>query len=250
MKPRVVVLTCIWKRYEVLEIFVTAVKRMQRDSSKICEIEVVAVGSNEPNAKLLCEQQGIHYLDSENKPLGRKWNKGLEFCQSLSPDFVLIMGSDDILSSNVIPLYLKYAGEGFDYIGLLDIFFYNALDNEMIYWPGYTNQRRGESLGLGRFIGKKILDRYDWRLWDDELNMALDNSMTKRLRSGKFREKIFSAKRAGVMSLDIKGAQNISKFSHFKGVKVDTHLSLEKMLPVEEVNWILSLPEFYREKSS
>jgi len=53
----------------------------------------------------------------------------------------------------------------------------------MIHWGGYhTNSRKGDMLGAGRLLSRRILDKVDWQIYNTRLNSGLDRSIDRTLR--------------------------------------------------------------------
>ena len=148
----------------------------------------------------ICKRAGAKVTTGFKQALGRKWNNGFEFARALKPDHVLYVGSSDWVSDNWVREMLSLI-EDYDFIGPLDFHEmhleydypydrdgkYNIHEVNkhfkrrlLGYWKGYTGERRGEPIGIGRVLSKKFLDRIDWRPFDDELVKNLDYSMTQK----------------------------------------------------------------------
>lgn len=238
---KLVILTCLWKRYLLTNLFLKAVNRLRRDTVALYDIDIVGVGSRDTTMERLCNKYDVHYLDRPNAPLGQKWNAGLQFARSLDPESILILGSDDILSSNVLAYYSDFSDQGFNFIGLKDLYFLQLKTNRLIYWPGYTNHRTGEAIGVGRMLKSKVLDGVGWKLWENNLNKGLDGSMTDRLKHLHLKTKVLSIKKNDLFALDLKTDINITCFESYRGTTLQSQMTLEKYLPASEVQTILNL---------
>ena len=117
---------------------------------------------------------------SINTPLGKKWQKGVSICKRYSPDFIIILGSDDILTLKYIETAEKYVNQGYELVSLKDWCIYNT-ENNKLYNCKY---KRSKSIGAGRIISKKILDRINWKLFPIDKNKTLDYYSMLNLEKG------------------------------------------------------------------
>jgi len=201
--------TMMWKRPAVFEIYAAGVKRLVDNFGVIPYV----IGSEGNVSRERCEKHGFNYIEYPNEPLGAKANACLRAMRG-HVDYVLNLGSDDLISNSLMQWFVKLMKEGYDLIGIRDVYFYERFRNRLIYWPGYTDRRRGESLGLGRVLSAKLLDTFDWEMWDEDINMSLDWSMTQKLK-GLTNKKIISIKETNTFAVDIKDGDSMGEFKTF-----------------------------------
>ncbi len=204
---KVVVLTEIWKRHKLFNIFINGFNRIKRNTEH--ELILVTVGSEGINFSK-------NHIEHRNIPLSNKWQAGLKYAKSFNPDYVLMLGSDDLICSNLLDVYTYEMEKGIDLIGLTDCYFLDSRDLKFNYWVGYRNHRIGESIGMARMLSKNILDKTNWNIWRNTINKGLDNEMMKTLRAVGFSEKIFNCKKEKIMALDVKSNINISNIKTYK----------------------------------
>jgi hypothetical protein len=143
--------------------------------------KVICVGSYDERAT--CEKAGAHFIPFHNNPLGRKWNIAFQEAKQFNPDACLFVGSSDFISDNWIPTITKNLDKH-DLIGLPGCYFVDISNTyRLVYWPGYDGKRRGESIGIGRVISAKFLDKIGWKPFDDKIDNSLDFSMYSRVMS-------------------------------------------------------------------
>lgn len=172
----------------------------------------VIIGDKENEQNL---DNGV-YLIHENKPLGKKWNYGLQFCKSIKFDYLIITGSDDFFCPN---LWAFYKDLSVHYFGLLDLYFVDGL--RVKYCPGFKLNRFGEPHGAGRAIHRSVLEALNWKLWDDEINIGLDASMTEKLNQLEMQTKFIKIKDYGFYAADIKSSDNLHSISEYDGTWCD-----------------------------
>lgn len=106
---KIAVFVPIWGRREVLDIFALGIERLQ--NSFDVEFNVCAVVS-EDWAMDYCRDKRWDFTTALNSPLGRKLNKGIEFVLYKDWDYMLQMGSDNLVSNELMERYLEKTEEG------------------------------------------------------------------------------------------------------------------------------------------
>jgi hypothetical protein len=137
----------------------------------------VICSGDKPEDRRLCEEMGAEWVQHRNNPLGSKWNAAFQAAAKHNPTACIFVGSSDWLSDNWIPVMHPYL-DSYDLIGTPGCYFMHLADENLLcYWPGYVNQRVGESIGIGRMLSSKLLDKMQWKPFSDLLNNSLDGSM-------------------------------------------------------------------------
>jgi glycosyltransferase involved in cell wall biosynthesis len=207
-KSKILILTCLWKRPEVFEIFKENIKILKEKY----DVDLLVVGSEGEVSANLCKE--YHYVEAPNQPLSNKWNAGIKFAENLTWDYLLILGSDDII--NDLQFYYDKINEGFDFVGALDCWTYNLANDKIYYFKGYENYRKGESVGAGRLISRRIIESMNYELWDTGLKSSLDYSFEQKLNLiPNIKKCTFIGKKEGIYNLGIYTSENITKICMF-----------------------------------
>jgi len=237
----------MWRRPEVFRIFAAGVNRLKEKF----DIVTLSVGSEGSRSMKLCQEAGINYLEFPNKPLGAKFNAGMYVMKSFDPDYVMIMGSDDLLSTATFEKIHEYCLQGKEMIGFTDLYFFDLYDKKLVYWPGYGNRgtkadnnRKGEAIGLGRTLSRAILTKLNWQPWRSDANSGLDWWMTQRLKILKASPTVFSLKENGLFAVDLKSKENICHSLLYTCDKVDNTL-LASHLTEKEIKSIFNYRDQY-----
>lgn len=140
---------------------------------------VICVG-DQPIDERVCKNAGADWVRHKNNPLGAKWNAGFVAAKKYKPDACLFVGSSDWLSDNwlseMTPLLKNY-----DLIGTPGCHFLHiGEDFKLCFWPGYKGRREGESIGIGRLISSKVLDKIQWKPFLETLDNSMDGSMIEK----------------------------------------------------------------------
>ena len=144
---KIELLTCFYKRKEITEIYLEGFKRLQKDF----DIDYTFVASEVEDSAFIREQ-GYNCLTFKNEPLSDKFNFGLNQALKKNWDYLLIMGSDDLLSNEGLGLLLD---NSYSYKGFGDIQFYNSMSKEAIHFK-YDKDRL---IGAGRLVSREAVER-------------------------------------------------------------------------------------------
>lgn len=173
-------------------------------------IDKVFIYSNDEDGAFL-ETQDIYAMAKyRNNPLSYKWNMAIRTLEQIDFDAVVLLGSDDYIDE----AFLKYAERtipDFDMIGFKDIYFQH--DGGLYYWPGYTNNRRGEPIGAGKVYSRKFLECIKWNLFDVARDRGLDRIAWKRVQQAKGKVHITTLKENGLLLVDIKDGEGMTSFN-------------------------------------
>lgn len=228
IKNKLLIYLAVWRRPEITELCFMGINRLRKHPNY--DINALAVIS-EPEMITLCNQYGIKWIMHENLPLGKKKNAGLVAAASYDFDYLMEIGSDDLITNDLLTQYLDYIGK-YDFFGISDAAY---IESENGTCRRLITDK--STYGAGRMISRKVLDTMAWKLWNDNLNRGLDNDSvrTLQLKGIKF-HKVPAANAPGV--IDIKSDQNIWKFNYFLGhpYSIDNILPLLSASEVEKLN--------------
>lgn len=172
---KIVMVTCVHGRHNLLKVFLNY-------SLTLPLHKIVAVYSTPEDKALLDEYPDIDAVYFKNVPLSKKWNRAILSCKKYDPDAIVISGSDDLLSRNYIN-YCKYQIiSGYDMIGIkcwTNIF----IDKEFFYQcKTHYPEDNPNPLGLGRCLSKKLLNQFNWCIYNFNKNKGLDGKSFQQLQ--------------------------------------------------------------------
>jgi len=161
----VVCLIGVWGRLDLVKINIDLLKRQ----TKKCKILLIV---SCPKDKKFAIDNGVEWVYTENQPLGRKWQVGLDACKKYNPNAILINGSDDLLSLNWVEKCYHYiVNQHYDIVGKSNWYILDLVDKKP-YRFKYRNSRI--LLGAGRMISRSILDELNWSLFPLHKSKGLD----------------------------------------------------------------------------
>jgi hypothetical protein len=195
-KYKFLVFLAVWKRPEITELCFMGLERLR----KIVDLQVVAVIS-EGRMIPLCKRYGIDWCMTYNNPLGAKKNYGLTYAMGKDFDFMIEIGSDDLLKNEFFDVYQWDK----DVMCLADFISMNSEDGEC----RRLSDRDGK-FGLGRAISKDALVAMGGMIWNQDQVHGLDNFSTFALARKGYLEKRF--KSVEPVAIDVKSEVNIWPF--------------------------------------
>lgn len=173
---KILIYTAMWERHQIANIFSIGIKRFINDAPSGIECDVLAVCSTK-EAVEICKTHEFKYIESENKPLGKKWNKGLNYAiNKLKFDYVLIMGDDDLISSEAWDYYKPYLDANIDYFGFNSIYFYDTFSKNCLNFQ-YKEKYEHKLIGCGRMISRKSIVKAGYF---SRVNMLLTHNLMKK----------------------------------------------------------------------
>lgn len=222
-KIKVAFLTAVWKRSDVFEMFAKGINHLVQNSD-LFDISVIVAGSEGAKSKRMVEKHGYTYIETPNDPLSNKVNQTTLYCQNLDLDYVICLGSDDIMSLELLNEYHKHMIKGIDFIGVTDCFFYDTESKKSLYWGGYRESYRfGHTVGAFRAISISLLKKWNYKPWEVQHSKVLDSSIEAKLKNTKHTSHTFSLLDKDLKALDIKSSTNMTPFQQWdNSIFIDT----------------------------
>jgi len=221
----------VWKRPEITELCFLGIQRLKTHPS--FDISAFAVIS-EVEMIPLCEKYDIDWIITENLPLGRKKNFGLRQLAHYDFDFMMEIGSDDLVTNNLLTQYLPYF-EKYDFFGISDAAYIESENGECRRLISDKS-----TYGAGRVISKDLLEKMEYQIWASGLNRGLDNNSVLNIKQKTDVDyvKVSPMDEPGI--IDVKSEENIWKFNYFLGVPYDIN-KIYANLSSQEIELLMSL---------
>lgn len=213
-KWRVSVLTGVWERHDVARIMYEGLAAFSRAAAGSgWEIRHVVVGSSDEEHRAMAAEHGAEYIDHPNQPLGRKWNAGMRHIVAGGDfDYLMLLGSDDVLSPKLIGPYTQAMEQGLTFFGLPDMYALDLGRGKGTYFPGYQPPYQTMAIGAGRMHSRQALEQVSGNFYSPWVNRGLDTSSRARIIWHGATETILPPLKA---ILDIKTADNLNAYRSF-----------------------------------
>ncbi len=158
-EPKILFFLAVWRRPEITELCFMGLNRLMKYNSNASSLAVISEKSMIP----LCEKYGIEYVEHENEPLGRKKNFGLTGAMRKEWDYLIELGSDDLILNTIFEIYLPLMEKGEDFFGSDTMYFIDATDGNIRHYQAKEAQW-GRGWGLGRAMSRKMLETFSGRV--------------------------------------------------------------------------------------
>lgn len=150
-EPKILFFLAVWRRPEITELCFMGLQRLMKHRPS----QALAIISEESMIPL-CEKHGILYVMAENEPLGRKKNVGLNAAMKMDFDYLIELGSDDVILNDIFEKYAPMMKKGEDFFGSNRLLFVDTSTGNSRDYEAKEAQY-GYGWGLGRAMSRKML---------------------------------------------------------------------------------------------
>jgi len=192
------IVTANYNRIKVFRLWCASIQRLRDNFGDIPTI----VTSEKDDEGTCVDYNIIHHIKNNNY-FSRKFNKSMLEMRKQDVDYVMVLGSDDIVSNDLFAKILNAAESNPDLIYISNIYFYSPyLEKGLIKFVSERN------LGVCRTVSRRVLDKVDWMPWHGDRRKGLDADMMNNIRTY-----VKTMKRVDGMVVDVKGRFSMNKFS-------------------------------------
>ena len=139
---KILAFVAVWKRPEITRRCFEGIKRLG--------LPIFAVVS-EDWAEELCKEFNADYVRTPNEPLGKKFNTGLEGALKKDFDYLMTIGSDNLINPELLKVYKYHMEQGVGLIGIGQCYWMQDQKVKQVdYFP--------QIIGAGRMISREALE--------------------------------------------------------------------------------------------
>lgn len=266
-KPNILFFIPVWQRREITRVCYEGLERFRKHLLKQHGIDsLVWIVSSDAEDTSLAKEFRYYYCETDNKPLGAKFNKGLYAAlQSDIPfDYIWQLNSDDLLSNKLADLFTPLFERGEKFFGINKLYAYDAPTGRMRHYEyldgcgirvihrsvietvGYCyhveNKQSAIGVNFSEIKGERQyipVPRYKearhqrldsliyFKFWQDSLNKGLDNNSMNRVY--RFMPDVFPMRiprQESPMVVDIKSEENIWTYDSLKDLHSNADYAL------------------------
>jgi hypothetical protein len=192
------IITISHKRPDVLRLWCASIRRLRKD----CGYFPVVVIGDEPHGDVVDED--IFFEPMPNNPIEAKWNRAMAIMNfTWNVDYVMISGSDDIISTPLLKDFIRLMDDDYDMISINKVWFYSA--NGL-----YKGRARGIGqsypFGVCKTIHRRVIEQA-MPLWKMERGYSMDADCTKSIKPY-----VKTTATAEGIVFDIKTGENMNKY--------------------------------------
>ena len=191
----------------VLSLWCTQIVRLREQTQSYIPAVVVSDGGLD---EAICHKYGVWHIEYPNvkTEVSLKWNRAMAYMKSLGMDAVMILGSDDIISTNYYLKTLEQVEKGIDLIGTESAYFYCGQGMDR----GKLTKLQGKAmLGIGKTVSKRVLDEADWTLWRTAKGWGMDAMAQQEIVKHNPSKAVIDD-----IIVDVKTRENLNSFNVFK----------------------------------
>ena len=168
MDKKILILLPIWKREKITRICLDNLRELKKDIN----LDVLCVVS-EQWAKLAAFEYGFKYVEASNDNLGAKMNIGVKESLKYKYDYLMNMGSDDIITKELFKIYDPHFKKGSDFFGGTRVTFIDSISRDCKQFDYKV------MIGAGRCIKRSLIENVG-QMYDTDIECGFDaNSMRK-----------------------------------------------------------------------
>ena len=216
MTIKIGILTTLWKRHDLERIVLEYYRDLDIDG---VEFLLCAVGSEGKVTKTLAKESGWNYVEFPNSPLGAKHNAGMQWFRDKKIDFILIIGSDDLMNVKLIETMCNHYAAGKHSVSLEEFY---ILDDDGCHYA-----QRGFP-GAGKMLSKSALEKCHYSAWPFDVERKLDGALTNRMIGlGIHNKYIKDCAEKGIVLVDVKTSDNMWSLADLRRAWGDRFTSVD-----------------------
>ena len=162
---------CIHNRYKLTKLCLQYLNSLSFEKIIVCYSEDFAYN----NLNEFHNNKKFFFVKSDNYPISLKWNNCIKASKQFNFDGIMILGDDDIIDKKYINYCKLYLENKYDYI-TNNHWYYLIIEDKMLASFRYIKRKELDGLGAGRVISKRILELYDYNIYNFNLNKNLDGN--------------------------------------------------------------------------
>ena len=229
------IVTAIDGRYNMTKAFLTACDRIKYETG----VQTYAAITPEDRCLELIPWHDVRYIEYKNKPVGEKFNAAVKMLRDTDFTHMMILGSDDLVSTPFIEHALTL--DEFDISGIDGLWFWGLNPRRAGFKSFGFFPVNKVYAGPGKIISRRLVEAVDYEVWPPACNYGMDAKMMVKIRDAVRRNKLslkhhrYSLSETGGFLIDIKYDHHISSLSPITRRDYDTLLKKHPSKDEEQI---------------
>jgi hypothetical protein len=199
------IITISHGRPEILRLWCAGMHRLHKD---LGWFPVVVAGDEEHG--VICDEYNIFHIPMINEPASAKWNEAMEAMMTSCVEYSMIIGSDNLISNDLLKNLITKMNEGYDMIGIKKIYFYCA---EGLFRGRARVVESKQFLGVCKTLHRRVIERTG-KIWTRERSWGMDADCSRNISPY-----VHTTAVAEGICFDIKTSESLNKYAYWEGKK-------------------------------
>jgi hypothetical protein len=214
---KILIIIPLWQRPEVFTICAGNLTEFINACRPIHDIKVLTVVSPEDpyinDLVAVCLEHGFDTIYKKNTPVSEKLNLAIQYSRSFDYDYLMNLGSDNLIHPDIFNLYQPYFDKQADFFGISNFYAYDLISKKALFLKQYNNNK---CVGAGRMMSKNLIRMMFMAkqpVYDRDINRGMDVNSSRRITSFTGIRNISIEPGKSPMIVDLKNDVNINSFS-------------------------------------
>lgn len=201
------IVSCVHGRSYLWEIF----KQGLYNLLEVFDADVILCCTDQTECNYFKEFTTINF---GNRYLGAKWNAAIYAAYLRKVDYVMMIGSDDVINPEIAEVYKPYMEEGNLIFGMQDFLALNLETDRIKHFKGYPKEY-SLPIGAGRMISRQALEKVNGMPAIHIRQKGIDTSISRTLKRHGIQDTVILHPKP--LILDIKSADSLTAYDRIKG---------------------------------
>ena len=224
MDKNILILLPIWKREKITRICLDNLRELKAEVN----LDVLCIVS-ESWAKIAAVEHGFRYVNAPNENLGEKMNIGVKESLRYKYDYLMNMGSDDIITKELFRLYEPHFNKNEKFFGPTRLTFVDSVSKEAKQFDYKV------MIGAGRCIRRDLIEEVG-EMYPTDVECGFDAGSMRKFT----RHSMVEIDNPFDTIYDIKSDVNIWNYKELPGDTVDFDTAVSG-LSTKQIDSILEL---------
>jgi len=240
-KTKITIVMPVWRRAEILKIVLKQLSKFIDFNKDLFEFRTVFVLSNEDPEHfelfrniMYFKKYDLTIVNYSNDFVSDKTNAGFHEAMKEDFDYIMNIGSDDLIHEFLLTLYKPYFKIKKPFFGINSLYITDFESKKTVFYKSYNSPF---AVGAGRMISREVMNKvyakYS-KLYPEGLQRVLDANSAKRIHKLNYGCAVLDSGQFPYI-VDLKSDININDFEKFDKYKGSTDIEKNIVLNTYEL---------------